>query len=393
MDNLQVVVVASPFANMTSLYEVDPDADVLLIVPRDDRPFAPWNDSHTEGTNSAKHSTTAAAPTSQPSLRIKVCSRHLALASRVFRNKLQFGSTRSARQSDGRVHLKLAEGFDPKAVSIVMNAIHGRGSKVPKSVDLETLAQIALFVDRFQLLDAVEVYAERWIAKLEDVLPDTYNRDLVLWIYISHVFHQAEVFKTVTRVAATHSTGPIRSLGLPIREKIINHIDAQRQELVNQALTTLHQALDDLTSNTAPCTKHHCDSLLLGELIKSLHKHRLVWPRPSRPFHGVGFATILESAASGVSLHHQRWRGPVVEPWGSEGAVNGAKQGVQPVWAFGSTMPITPGASPEPVLRNGGFELHGCGARKAISRLDELEGLEDGVLGLELESSLGYQLY
>lgn len=56
-------------------------------------------------------------------------------------------------------------------------------------------------------------------------------------------------------------------------------------------------------------------------------------------------------------------------------------------------MPITPGASPEPVLRNGGFDLHDCGARKAVSRLDELEGLEDGVPGLELESNLGYQLY
>lgn len=222
MDNLQVVVVASPFANMTSLYEVDPDADVLLIVPRDDRPFAPWNELHTGEAQGANHSTAAAAPTSRPGLRIKVCSRHLALASRVFKNKLQFGSTRTAKQPDGRVHLQLAEGFDPKAVSIVMNAIHGRGSKVPKSVDLETLARIALFVDKFQLLDAVEVYAERWIAKLDDMLPDTYNRDLVLWIYISHVFRQAEVFKAVTRVAAVHSPGPIRNLGLPIREKIIS---------------------------------------------------------------------------------------------------------------------------------------------------------------------------
>lgn len=224
METLQVVVVASPFANMTSVYEVDPDADVLLVVPPHNRPFAPWDELHANsyGTSGVKLSTAEAAPASKPGLRIKVSSRHLALASRVFRNKLQFGSIRTARQSDGRIHLELAPGFDPRAVSIAMNAIHGRGSRVPKAVDLETLAQIALFVDKFQLLDAVEVYAERWVARLEDLVPDKYNRELVLWLYVSHIFRQNEVFRAVSRVAAMHSPGPIRSLGLPIRDKIIS---------------------------------------------------------------------------------------------------------------------------------------------------------------------------
>ncbi len=224
MAAVEVLVTPSPFANLAPLYEVDPDADALLIVPTSNQPFAPWEDPfQVNGINGLhKKKTHAAAPASRPGLRIKVSSKHLALASRVFRNKLQFGSTKATRQSDGRVHLKLAEGFDPKAVSIVVNAVHGRGSQVPKAVDLETLAQIAVVVDRLQLLDAVDVYADRWISKLEGRIQDVYDRDLVLWIFISHVFRRSDIFKAVSKTAAAQAQGPIQTLNLPIREKIIS---------------------------------------------------------------------------------------------------------------------------------------------------------------------------
>lgn len=223
MDSVQVSVIASPLANFAPLYEVDPDADVLLIVPPLSQAVQPCeNPHHVNGINGGHKLTDAAAPDSQQGLRIKVSSKHLALASRVLNNKLQFGSNDAVRQSDGRVHLVLAAGFDAKAVGIVMGAIHGRGSKVPRTVDLETLAQIALFVDRFRLLDAVEIYAERWISNLQHTIPSTYNRDLVHWIYISHVFRRPDIFRTATKVAATQSSGPIETLGLPIREKIIS---------------------------------------------------------------------------------------------------------------------------------------------------------------------------
>lgn len=219
MDSLQVVVVASPFSNLTSVYEVDPDADVLLIVPPSTSAIAPLNKPHVNG---FKAPANGASPASRLGLRIKVSSKHLALATPVFKTKLQAGNSRTTKQSDGRTHLQLAEGFDPTAVTIVMNAIHGRGSKIPKSVDIKTLAQIALLVDRFQLFDVLEVYAERWIWKLEDTIPHAYGEDLVRWVYASHIFRHATVFKTVTEIAATQSSGPIDTFGLPIREKIIS---------------------------------------------------------------------------------------------------------------------------------------------------------------------------
>jgi len=83
------------------------------------------------------------------------------------------------------------------------------------------LAQIAWFADKFQLVEAVSVYADRWISRLLDKLPNSYNRELILWIYISHVFGHDEAFKAATKVAAVYSTGPIKTLGLPIDRRVI----------------------------------------------------------------------------------------------------------------------------------------------------------------------------
>ena len=217
MDAVKVAVVGSPFANLFPIYDVAGDeADVLLIVTSSTKPFAPW----VEPVPNPYRPATAAVK-SASGLRIKASSKHLILASRVFKNKLHHANAKTSTQSDGRIHLTLSEGFNPKAVSIVLNAIHSRGSKVPRTIDVETLAQIALFVDRFQLYDAVEVYADRWIAKLEDQLGEAYDRDLVLWIFVSHVFRRSDLFQAATKVAVAHTNGPLRTLGLPIREKII----------------------------------------------------------------------------------------------------------------------------------------------------------------------------
>lgn len=438
---------ASPFANLAPLYEVDPDADALLVVSPSNRQTRPQ-----QGPNG-----TATAPSEQ-GLRIKVSSKHLALASRVFRNKLQFGSTKPARQADGRLHLCLAEGFSAKAVSIVANVLHGRGSKVPKAVDLDTLAQIALFVDRFQLLDAVEVYADRWISRLELDAPGTVASAPVPWIYVSYVFRRADLFKEATKHAAAQASGQIETGGLPIKAKIIRkcpvmfsapfpplpsssnghpdltlwpeHIESQRQALLAEAITNLNTMVDNLASGNASCksstTPQSCDALLLGSVIQSLHTRRLAWPRPVAPFTNLAFGDVVQAVRDGVAGHHRQRQAErekareEVEPWylqnngvlkeerngdvGSGGTgrakkevvVNGAGEE-----RTGLGFPITPAASPEPVYRNGGrrFEgrghvrVHTCEVDRVVVGLEGLERLGDAVEGLVLEGRLGYLAY
>ncbi|KAK4202944.1 hypothetical protein QBC40DRAFT_337975 [Triangularia verruculosa] len=398
-DSLQVVVVASPFAGLASLYEVDPDADALVTVPPQTQQFAPWEETTAQSQTRETTSTKAAPPASRPGLRIKVSSKHLSFASKIFKSKLKYAGPKS-KQSDGRIHLQLApeEQFDSKAVVIVLNALHGKGSKVPKQVDLDTLAQIALFVDKFQLFDAVEVYGERWISRLEDTIPDAYNRDLILWLYISYVFRNAEVLRAATKTAIVGSDGPIKTLGLPIREKLIKHIDEQRQSLVLSAVEIVTSTLEKLVGGKAGCNKYHCDSFLLGELVKTLTKNKLVWPRPERPFAGISFLFVV-NAVEGVFTSPSHSRGSAVcgDLWNVCNGVTSKPNGNAYVNGNGrgGRGPLTPEASPEPVLRNSGgyFDTHECDARKSVARLDELDALEDAVKGLDLEGALGYRNY
>ncbi|KAH6853151.1 hypothetical protein B0I37DRAFT_1202 [Chaetomium sp. MPI-CAGE-AT-0009] len=426
MGLIEVAVVTSPFANLTPIYEVDPEADVLLIVPSPppSQVVAPHDGLGIRLNVADDQDISRTVTTAQSGLRIKVSSRHLTLASRVFKNKLQFGITKSERQSDGRIHLKLAEEFDPKAVKIVMNVIHSRGSRVPKAVDLETLVEIALVVDRFQLFDAVEVYADRWISNLEANNPNTINDNTTPWIYISHIFRHAAIFQTATKLAAAQSTGPIPTHGLPIREKIIQHIDTTRQNLLTRALTLLHQTLDTLASSESPTTSQS-SAQLLGELIQSLHGQRLAWPRPAPPFPGISFAAVAAAVDAGLAGQRARERvvrekrrrervdssSEVVEPWYMKGNGNGGGEGPRPGWGVvGGILPITPVitpvASPEPSLGGGergfggegegdgeGGDLSDAGLRGVVDGLEGLRRLGDEVEGLVLEGRLGYLLY
>lgn len=234
---------------MFKLYEVDPEADTLLIVPHPSRPFAPWKEPGSSETTpttpsdiyagilrgTSRPPNIYASIASAPELRVKVSSQHLVLASKHFRNRFRYPRPRqddddNGDSSDGRTHISLAPGYDPQAVLTVMDIIHGRGRKVPRELpDVEALAKVAVVVDAFKFHDAVEVYAERWIAGLlrgaapaaERLGEATDERELILWIYASYVFRQAEVFKAATRIAVLRSDGPIPSLGLQVREGVI----------------------------------------------------------------------------------------------------------------------------------------------------------------------------
>jgi hypothetical protein len=188
----------------TTTYEIAPSplADVLLLVPRPTTAFAPWSSSY--GRTDSVFSPT--------SLAIKASSAHLSLASKSFATQL---AHLSSDNPDGRVHLTL-EGVDPTAVRIVLDAVHGRGKRVPRSLDVETLAKVAVFVEKWQLGEAVGVYAERWFEKVE--VPTQCGRDLLL--YASFVFRQARVFEEVTRRVILTGTGALKTLGLPIRDGV-----------------------------------------------------------------------------------------------------------------------------------------------------------------------------
>ncbi|KAK0624293.1 hypothetical protein B0T14DRAFT_429010 [Immersiella caudata] len=386
MDSIWVLLIPLPCTKGGQVYDVDPEADTVIIVPPGTEPFAPWDPKSDQIQNGSKNAL------SQSGVRINVSSRHLTLASGIFRRKLNHFSRNTSVQPDGRIHLYTSQRFDPRAAAIVMNAVHAKGFKMPKAVDLETLAQIAFFADTFGLLEAVSVYVELWALKLQGQFPEIYNRDLILWIYISHVFRLDEPFKAATRIAAIYSDGPIRNLGLPLQHGVVAAIDVRRQELVARSLSTVYGILDSLSGGAATCDESHCDSLLLGTLIKLLSKKGILWPRPAKPFTGVSYTAIIDDMAR-LSQHLGGRAAKAVN--GVNGTTKHHANGTNGVHVNGVNgvhKPLTKtskGQGGEVHLSGthpGKPAVHHCGAMRLVAGFGQLDALADEVEGVELET-------
>jgi hypothetical protein len=157
-------------------------------------------------------------------VRIRVSSKHMKLASPVFR-RMSTGPWKESQDlaAGERIEIKRGdrdvESID--ALLILMNVIHGHGRKVPREVALDTLADIAMHVDYMECYEAVDVMAEIWIDKLLKSMPFTFCDDIVSWIFISWVFQQPSAFTTATKIAVTQSQQRIDPGSLAIPQQIL----------------------------------------------------------------------------------------------------------------------------------------------------------------------------
>ena len=206
---------------MSKVYEVDPEADTLIIVSGTQAiPTANGTVVPSKRPKKSDLHVVNGVDDSQPGdLRIKASSKHLSLASRPLRNKLSTANGNSPTvQYDGRVHLRI-EGYDPTAVTIVLNAIHGKSSRIPKSLYLESVAKVASFVQAFQCHEAVEAHAERWLSRL-NAPSSKYTSDTASWIFVSYVFRQPELFTAATRTAIAQAPALVVGQSLRIPDKV-----------------------------------------------------------------------------------------------------------------------------------------------------------------------------
>lgn len=148
-------------------------------------------------------------------IRFQVSSRHLALASSVFRSMLD-GPWKEGTTSKESLRSIPANTWDVDALLIVLNIIHGHHRKVPKSLSLETLTKVATIVDYYNCHEIVEIFADRWLNGMTRPPPDYYGRDSTLFLCVAWVFGWSEHFKTMTELALRHGEGPIETPDLPI---------------------------------------------------------------------------------------------------------------------------------------------------------------------------------
>ncbi|KAG6289777.1 hypothetical protein E4U09_004772 [Claviceps aff. purpurea] len=208
----------------------------------------------------------------------RLSSRHLALASPVFKAMLSGFWKESAPSSDqdngsAKPWSPLQSGSNCQAryeltatewvvedFLLLMNIVHGHSGQVPYSVDLETLARMSVLVDYYQCQEVTQFVVGLWIDKLSGRLPSLptqYGRECVAWIFVSWVFSRRNIFEKMTLLAIASSV-----------------LEQKRDHYIDEIFSVVGKLCKDLLKGRRGCG-FECTSMLLGSLMKVMDENEL----------------------------------------------------------------------------------------------------------------------
>jgi hypothetical protein len=258
-------------------------------------------------------------------VRMRLSSRHLSLASRVFRKTIDEQWTEQLIVGERPNTITTAD-WDAEAFLIVMNIIHGHHRVVPRLISLDLLGKIAIIVDFYECHEATEIYIDIWISNIMEGLPSSYGRECVLWLSVSWVFSRANEFEEMTALATKGCEGLVETMGLPLPDTLLcelaiasmkrlltDHaamIDSRRVKAVAQMLDVLDNLCEALCMEVA-CDRYSpdCSCMLLGSLTKQMYAKGLTTSRLNSPFHGYS-VDWLNNTVSGFSSPTWNSRSP-----------------------------------------------------------------------------------
>ncbi|KAM0250809.1 hypothetical protein ACHAP5_002026 [Fusarium lateritium] len=185
----------------------------------------------------------------------RVSSRHLSLASPVFRAMLESKFKESRLNEQGLYEIQATE-WDTEALVILLDIIHGHHRDVPKRISVETLSHIAIIVDYYGCHEIMELVFTAWMA------------------------YRGE-FEDFVKQDPSHK------------------IDDKRQYVLNTLFGHLYTFQKDLLEGKAGCSET-CASMLLGSLMKQMRARGLAAAKPSVPFEGWKVEDARTSNAEGA---------------------------------------------------------------------------------------------
>lgn len=158
------------------------------------------------------------------SIKFFVSSNHLRLASPVFEKMLSGEwAEGSALRTRGITEIKV-QTANSEALWVLLHIIHGRTRKVPRTVSLDLLTQLAVLVDYYECHESVEVFSKIWIKSWNKRRPSSYCYDAIQWLCISWVFRDGRIFRDMTRILQRQATNPLQTSDLPIPSRIVGEL-------------------------------------------------------------------------------------------------------------------------------------------------------------------------
>ncbi|KGO46310.1 hypothetical protein PEX2_066600 [Penicillium expansum] len=251
----------------------------------------------------------AAKPLDESCFYIQVSAKHLIFASSVFKRILTGGWKESITYlQKGSVEVT-AESWDIEALLILLRAIHGKYYEIPRKLTLEMLAKVAVIADYYECNEALYIMKDIWINNLEENIPATYSRDLVLWLWVSWFFQLPSQFEATTSTVMSLSENVIHAWGLPISDKVIGLMNKRREEAINNLVILLHQTREAFISRSRGCN-FECSSMMYGALTIQMQSSDLLSPKPEAPFPNLNYKYLTQNVLSFTS---PRWSVPPIE--------------------------------------------------------------------------------
>jgi hypothetical protein len=247
---------------MAELHKIDPDGDLIMQLfrkPKEDsdtsidqisessdgdetRDIVQTQSSPDEETENKTESesdtqTTLAAGVAKlqvvdesEEVQFLVSSRHMILASRVFKSMLDKNKFHEGRtlHAEGGITIPFPDD-DPDAFIVLLNIVHGFTRAVDRAPSLGRLTEIAILVDKYEFHETVEVFAGIWMSNLTDNedIPCDYSdsADVMRWLAISWIFKDNAVFKVMTQIVQRECSERLDDdidERLPIPESVIS---------------------------------------------------------------------------------------------------------------------------------------------------------------------------
>ncbi|KAF7951382.1 hypothetical protein EAE96_006697 [Botrytis aclada] len=231
-------------------------------------------------------------------VRMLVSSKHMTVASPVFKDMLKAGSQEGIElKKTGKLEL-LLPGDDSKAWNILLDIIHGRFRSVPLDTNLPLFTQIALLCHKYQMHEIAYAFTPAW--KMSAGHDSVSGEDIPRWIFIAWTFNMADVLEEITKGLAFNYTGNgIQKLlgmtSLPIPQIVMDELENSRQHAISELVGTLEYTIQRYEENTPKCSistrcgedresyRKQCDGMILGMLLKGVIEQK-IYPLPTTPY-------------------------------------------------------------------------------------------------------------
>ncbi|KAJ5425196.1 hypothetical protein N7465_000266 [Penicillium sp. CMV-2018d] len=228
---------------------------------------------------------------------IQVSAKHMIFASPVFKRILTGGWKESiAYLEKGSVEIT-AENWDIEAFLVVLHAIHGKYKDIPRKLTLEMLAKVAVIADYYECKESLYLITDIWVNSMEEKVPATYSRDVILWLWVSWFFQIPSWFKESTSAVMSCSENVIGGWELPIPDKVIELMNKSREEAINNLVHLLHATLEAFLSRSRGC-RLECSSIMYGALAIHMESIHILSPKPAGPFPNLNYNDLRQKVLS-----------------------------------------------------------------------------------------------